>query len=155
MLRTLLKYQFCPEAAKILNLIDVGKLMICFSSTTSRTRAFIYNEKMLAIVRATDFYLIPHAPLGILMHKVIPFPKRRVVIANEMTEDIIGKSSIFAKHIIMADESLRPFEEVLIVNEDDKLISLGRTLLDYKTMITATYGVAVQVRESIVGGEEL
>lgn len=153
MFKVMLTYQFCPEAANILSFIDVDKLKICFSKSTLRARAIIYNGKVFAMIRASDFYIVPHTPLGILLHKVIPFPRRRVIVVNEMVDDILKGSSIFAKHIIAADESLRPFEEVLVVNEDDKLIGLGRTILDYTTMVTATHGVAVQLREKIVGEE--
>lgn len=104
------------------------------------------------MVRASDFYLVPHAALGILLHKVIPFPKRRVVVVNEMVEDILEGSSVFARHVIVADESIKPFEEVLVVDEDDKLICLGRVLLDYETMMTAIHGVAIQIREKIAKG---
>lgn len=151
MLKFVLRYQFCSEAVKALDLINVDKLRICISKSTLRPRAILYNNKLFAMIRAFDFYMVPHIPLGILMHKVLPFPKRRVVVANEIVDDVINGSSVFAKHIIAADEALRPFEEVLVVDEDDKLISLGRTLLDYKSMITATYGVAVHIREKVEG----
>lgn len=148
-LRLMLIYHFGCNASKVLNYIDVDKVEICLSKTTLRPRAILYNRKLFATIRAFDSYLIPHTLLGILLHKVIPFPKRRVAIPNEIVEDVLEGHTVFAKHIILADEDIKPFEEVLVVSEDDKLISLGRALLDYETMITATYGVAVQIREKI------
>ncbi|MEM1541760.1 MAG: PUA domain-containing protein [Ignisphaera sp.] len=149
MLMYMLIYQFGEESSRTLDLIDLEKIKICFSRRTKRIRAFLYRDKILSMVRASDFYIVPHIELGILLHKVLPFPKRRVVVAKEMVDDIVKGNSVFAKHIVKADESIRPYDEVLVVDEDDKLISVGRALLDYETMITATYGVAVQIREKI------
>ncbi|MEM1526197.1 MAG: PUA domain-containing protein [Ignisphaera sp.] len=149
----LLVYIYGRNATKILDFIDKNQLEICFSKTTSRPRALLYNKELFATIRASDFFLVPHVPMGLLLHKVLPFPKRRVVVVNEMLEDILEGHTVFAKHIILADETLKPFEEVLVVDENDKLISLGKTLLDYETMITATYGAAVQIREKIRLGE--
>ncbi|MEM4848162.1 MAG: PUA domain-containing protein [Ignisphaera sp.] len=148
-LEVLLVYLYGRNAIKILDLIDVNQLEICFSKKTFRPRALLYNKELFATIRASDFYLIPHMPMGTLLHKALPFPKRRVAVANEMIEDILEGHTVFAKHIILADETLKPFEEVLVVDENDKLISLGKTLLDYETMITATYGAAVQIREKV------
>lgn len=153
MLLNILVFQFDKETFKIFELIDSNKIDVCFSSRTKRIRAFLYNNKILATVRASDFYLVPHIELGVLLHKILPFPKRRVVIVNEIVEDVFKGNSIFAKHIITADQSIKSYDEVLVVNEDDKLICLGRALLDYETMITATRGVAVQIREKL--GEKL
>jgi archaeosine-15-forming tRNA-guanine transglycosylase len=152
-LELMLLYYFGRYAVDILKYLDVNKLEVCLSKTTSRPRAFLYCKNLFVSVRASDFHLIPHKPLAILLHRVLPFPKRRVVVVNEMTDDILKGHTVFAKHIILADETIRPFEEVLVVNEDDKLIGLGRALLDYETMITSTYGAAVQIREKVVDGE--
>lgn len=150
-IRVLLAYQFSRKASEVLDLIDLDMLYLCFSKSTSRARALLYNKKLFATIRASDFYLVPHTPLGVLLHRVLPFPSRRVVVVNEMVEDVLEGHTVFAKHVIAADESLKPFEEVLVVDEDDKLISLGRVLLDYETIITSTYGAAVQIREKIRG----
>jgi predicted RNA-binding protein (TIGR00451 family) len=151
----MLAYHFSHYAANILEYINVSNIEICLSKTTSRLRAFLYNKKLFAFVRASDSYLIPHAPLAVLLHKVLPFPKMRVVVVNEIVDDLLEGHTVFARHVILADETIKPFEEVLIVNEDDKLIGLGRAILDYETMITSTYGVAVQIREKIRDGENL
>lgn len=153
--KLMLIYHFGRKAAEIIKNIAVENVEICYSKRTSRPRAILYNKELFATIRASDSYLIPHKPLAILLHKVLPFPKRRVVVVNEIAEDVLEGHTVFAKHIILADETLKPFEEVLVVNEDDKLISLGRTLLDYETMITATHGAAVQIREKVKDGEDL
>lgn len=153
-LRYLLVFQFGRGADKVLDMLDIDKLGVCFSKTTQRPRALIYGGEILAAIRASDFYLVLHMPLGKLLHRVLPYPLRRVAVVSEMVDDILEEGhTVFAKHVIEADESIRPFEEVLVVDESDRLIGVGRALLDYETMVTATYGPAVQLREKeVLGG---
>ncbi len=109
----------------------------------------MYRNEMFAFIRASDFRLIPHIPLAILLHKVIPFPKHRIVVINEIVPDIMGSHTIFSKHVIQGDENIKPFDEVLIVDEEDNLIGVGRAIISYEAMITSLRGPAVQVREKV------
>ncbi len=149
-LRDLILYHYGNESIKIFDYLDLSKIKICYSANTRRLRGIIYDNKVLATIRASDFTLIPHISLGIFLHQVLPYPKWRVVIANEIVEDILNEGhTIFARHIICGDPRIRPYDEILIVNEDDELIAVGRALVDYETMITSIYGGAVQIREKV------
>ena len=47
------------------------------------------------------------------------------------------------------DNSLRPFDEVLIVNEDDNLLGVGRTLFNSLEIKTLKRGMVVEIRETV------
>jgi 7-cyano-7-deazaguanine tRNA-ribosyltransferase len=59
-----------------------------------------------------------------------------------------GKS-VFAKFVKDCDPDLRPFDECLIVNENDSLLAVGRILLNRDEMLAFHQGMAVKTRESI------
>jgi len=154
-LRDLIVYQYGAEAIKIFDYLDISRIKMCYSVNTKRLRGIVYNDKIFATVRASDFALIPHLSLGILLHKVLPYPKWRVVIINEIVDDLLNEGyTVFSRHIINGDSRIRPHDEVLVVNEDDELIAVGRALVDYETMITSVYGGAVQIREKVDRYEE-
>ncbi len=149
-LRDLILYQYGAESIKIFNYLDISRMKMCYSASTGRLRGVVYDDKILATIRASDFTLIPHLPLGILLHRVFPYPKWRIVIVNEIVEDLLNEGyTVFSRHIIDGDPRIRPYDEIIIVDEDDELIAVGRALVDYETMITSTYGSAVQIREKV------
>ncbi len=60
-------------------------------------------------------------------------------------EEIKG-GSLFAKAIIDADLQIRPFDEVVIIDENDEVIASGKSIMSGIEMINATRGVAVNIR---------
>ncbi|ADM26952.1 PUA domain containing protein [Ignisphaera aggregans DSM 17230] len=149
-LRDLILYQYGTESIKIFDHLDVSRMKMCYSVNTGRLRGIIYDDKILATIRASDFTLVPHLSLGVLLHKVLPYPKWRIVIINEIVEDLLNEGyTVFSRHIIDGDPRIRAYDEILVVDEDDELIAVGRALVDYETMITSIYGGAVQIREKV------
>ena len=70
-----------------------------------------------------------------------------------MTDDAVpfikqGKS-VFAKFVSDCDTNLRPFDECVIVDENDMFLAVGRTLLNRDEMLSFHQGVAVKTRDSI------
>jgi predicted RNA-binding protein (TIGR00451 family) len=88
-----------------------------------------------------------------LLHRVIPYPKHRIVVINEVVEDILKGHTVFSRHVLEGDENIKPYDEVLIVNEDNKLIGVGKALISYDAIITALRGPAVQIREKVKNNE--
>ncbi|MEM3292633.1 MAG: PUA domain-containing protein, partial [Saccharolobus sp.] len=57
--------------------------------------------------------------------------------------------NVFAKHVIAVDSSIRSGDEVIIVNENDKLIALGKAKLSGEEMLEYKKGVAVYVKRGV------
>ncbi|MCJ2519927.1 MAG: hypothetical protein LN412_03125, partial [Candidatus Thermoplasmatota archaeon] len=55
--------------------------------------------------------------------------------------------SVFAKFVTDADPDLRPGEEVLVVDQEDGLLAVGRALMNREEMLAFDVGPAVKVRE--------
>lgn len=130
--------------------LDLNNLRLCYSKATGRLRVIAYNNRVFAFIRASDFRLIPRIDMAILLHRVISYPRHRIVIVNEIAEDILERGhTVFSRHVLEGDENIKPFDEVLIVDENDKLIGVGRALISYEAIITALRGPAVQIREKV------
>ncbi|MEM0027266.1 MAG: PUA domain-containing protein [Ignisphaera sp.] len=155
LLTYLIVYFYGSAARKVVEDIDHCELAFCYSRKTGRLRSILYKNELFASIRASDFRLIPHIPLATLLYKSLPFPRHRVVIVNEIVPDVLESHTVFSKHVIYGDESIKPFDEVLIVDEEDNLVGLGRAIISYEAMITSLRGPAVQVREKVkIGGNE-
>jgi archaeosine-15-forming tRNA-guanine transglycosylase len=59
-----------------------------------------------------------------------------------------GKS-VFSKFVKSSDPGLRPGDEVLVTDETDSLVAMGRMLLTSSEMDVFNTGIAVRVREGL------
>ncbi len=148
-LLSLLVYFYGIHAQQAINYLDLGNVKFCYSRSTGRLRSIVQGSEELAFIRPSDFRLIPRLSMAIILQKVLPYPKSRVVVVNEIVDDILEGHTVFSKHVIGGDPTIRPGDEVLIVNEEDKLIGVGRALIGFEAMITAFMGPAVQIREKV------
>ena len=124
--------------------ISLEKIRIISSRRTRKPRHIMINDNLFATVRARSGRLVL-AEYGIRwLHAHLPAPKNRVIIQPDVLEFIQKGRSIFAKHVIQADPSIRPEEEVLIIVAPDRLIGLGRAQLSGRNMAGAKRGVAVK-----------
>ena len=69
-----------------------------------------------------------------------------VIAQNDVADFIRAGGDLFAKHIVRADESLRPAEEAIVTDEGGTLLGVGKAVLSGKDMMCFKRGVAVRVR---------
>jgi len=72
------------------------------------------------------------------------------VVVNKDSEEFNKKGkNVFARFVKEMDEYLRPFDEVLVVNEEDELIGVGRTFFNWLEIKTLRKGMVVEIRETL------
>jgi predicted RNA-binding protein (TIGR00451 family) len=76
-------------------------------------------------------------------------PLMRAVVLSEISEFIKKGRSVFCKHVIDVDTHLRALDEVIIVNEDDELLAVGRLMIPVPYIKAFNIGVAIKVRKGI------
>ena len=79
----------------------------------------------------------------------IKLPRLWVKVSNEAAFFIAKGRSVFAKHVTAADPEIRPQEEVIVLNEDNKIVAVGKAVLTGKEMTVFKRGVAVKIRRGI------
>lgn len=80
------------------------------------------------------------------LHRKIKPPRLRVVVQSNVGEFIRAGKSVFCKHVRNMDKSLRPGDEVLIVDRSDHLLGYGRLVLPPDLALGLRRGVAAKVR---------
>ncbi len=137
-------YQFGHGAGEAL---FKGRIRIVNSSRTGRIR-HVYDEKrnLIATLRTKDGYLAL-APEGAeRLLKVFESPRLRVIVQSDVGEFIRKGRNVFAKHVRAADEAIRPEAEVLVVDEVDRLLCVGKAILSGSEMNAFKTGAAVKTR---------
>lgn len=144
--RGIANYQF---HAAIGHLVFPDNCQVEISKTSKRIRRVTLDTKIIATVRAHDGFLVLTIEGGRRLHQALPFPKHRVVVHQEVAKFISEGRSVFARHVKSVDHQLRAGDEVLVVDEHDKLLAVGKANLSPQEMLELTRGVAVKPRHAI------
>lgn len=125
-----------------------GELVCNKSKKTGKIRTVFCDGKHIVSMRASDGMFTLKKEGAKKIHKMVFSPCMRVVISNDAVPFVADGKSVFAKFVVDCDPSLRPYDECLIVDKDDKLIAVGRCLLNNVEMMSFSHGIAVKNRES-------
>jgi len=127
-----------------------GKIKIVKSKKTGKIRNIYCKNKHILSMRANDGFFTLKFDGGKLLHKLYKKPKLRVIVHKDAVPFVKDGKSVFAKFVIDCDSNLRPFDECLIVDQNDKLLAVGHCRMNRLEMISFEYGIAVKNRESII-----
>jgi uncharacterized protein with predicted RNA binding PUA domain len=148
-MRTIADYQFGRSAGRALFPDDVTFLL----SRTGRVRQIVLADRRIATVRANDGFLILSTFGGERLKAVLPFPQKRVVMNDDAAPFVAKGKTAFCKFIVDCDPEIRAYEEVLLVDKDDRLLATGQALLAAPEMLAFKRGAAVNVRYGVKGKE--
>ncbi|MEA2089948.1 MAG: PUA domain-containing protein [Thermoproteota archaeon] len=122
--------------------------IVC-SKNTGRIRHVFLNDELLATLRPTDgFFALTIAGARRIMENVKP-SRLWVKVITEAEEFVKAGRSVFAKHVVDADEEIRAGEEVIVIGEGDKVLAVGAAILTGREMKAFKRGAAVRVRRGI------
>lgn len=135
-------YQFGPGAGEAL---FPNSVTIIFSITGRVSQVFDHSVRVVTLRSYDGLFTL--SKLGAMrLHKHFEPPKLRVVVNSDVASFVGSGKTAFAKHVVDVDLGLRANDEVLLVDESDKLLATGRAILSPKEMLAFRKGVAVKVR---------
>lgn len=145
-IRSIADYQFGKGVGR--NLFP-SEVRIVHSKRTGKVRHIYMGAKLLATLRpTTGLFVLTIAGAKRMVNEVKPL--RSWVRIQKDVEAFIAKGrNVFAKHVIEADSEIRPQEEVIVVNEKNIVLAVGRALLSGKEMKAFSRGIAVRVRRGV------
>ncbi len=119
---------------------------ITYSKATGRIRYVHLDGKRLGTLRPTDglFSLSITAAQRVAENR--GSAKCFVTVQNGVSEFIADGGDVFAVHVVTVDDEVRAKDEVIIVDEDNCVLAVGRALLSALEMKAFKTGVAVKVR---------
>lgn len=115
---------------------------------TGRIRRATSEDGLIASFRSSDGFVIPTI-LGAERLLELPFPRNRVVVNEDAAEFIMQGRSVFAKFVQTCDMEIRPYQEVIVVDGEDRVLATGKAVLNAEEMLSFSRGVAVKTRHHI------
>jgi uncharacterized protein with predicted RNA binding PUA domain len=142
-IRSIADYQFGKDTGVRLFPKNVE---IVYSKATGRIRYLNLNGKRLATLRPTDGLLSLSITGARRINEKADFAECFVEVQKDVSKFIADGGDVFAAHVTKADKAIHSKDEVIIVDEDNQVLAVGRALLSSSEMRSFEIGVAVKVR---------
>lgn len=141
-------YQFGPLITDIL-FDNEQKISVEFSKNTGKIKHIFYEDKIILNFRPSNgfFTLTLFSAKKIIEN--VERPTLRAIVLTEISEFIKKGRNVFCKHVTDIDCNLRPFDEVIVVNQEDDLLAIGRLVLPVSYVKSFKIGIAINVRKGI------
>lgn len=144
--KAVIDYQFGAGVWKVI--LD-GEVDLTKSRGTGKIRTVSVDREHVLSMRASDgFFTLKPAGAGRLIRSLNP-PRFRVVVNEESVPFNREGKNVFCKFVIDCDPDIRPMEEVMVVDESDDLVAVGRAVLTRDEMLSFDQGMAVKIRERV------
>jgi len=145
-IRSVADYQLGRGAGRALFPQNV---QVVLSRRTGRIRHIYLNHELLATLRPTDgMFSLTIRGAKRLLRGIKP-PRLWVKVQKDAESFISKGKSVFAKHVVDADDEIRPQEEVIVTGENNQVLAVGKAVLTGKEMKAFKHGVAVKVRRGV------
>lgn len=141
--RSVADYQFGKDVGSKL---FPDNIEIQLSPRTGRIRYINLNGERLATLRPTDGLLSLSIKAAQFIAEHIPEAKCFITVKNDVAQYIARGGDVFAVHVVNVYEEIRPKDEVIAIDEDGKVLAVGRTMLSSDEIKAFKTGVAVKVR---------
>jgi predicted RNA-binding protein (TIGR00451 family) len=146
-IRSIANYQFGKDVGKKL---FPDEVKIVYSKRTGKIRHIYLDGELLATLRPTNGLFSLTIKGAKRMVENVKKQRLWVKVTAEAEPFIAKGKSVFAKHVVDADNEIRPQEEVIVINEKNEVLAVGRATLTGEEMEAFKRGVAVRVRRGIV-----
>lgn len=134
---------------------DVGQsffpdeVTITRSKRTGRVRHVFLDKVLLVTLRPTNGYFSLTIDGARRLCSLIKPPRFRVVVQSDIEEFVKQGRNVFARHVVSADAHIKPGEEVIVTDEYDTILAVGKAVLTGREMPSFKKGVAVKVRRGV------
>lgn len=141
-------YQFGPKVTDLL-FDNINKIHVEHSKNTGKIRYVYYNDQLLLNLRPNNgLFTLSLLSASKIIDKT-KSPKLRGVVLNEISEFIEKGRNVFCKHVVEIDDNLRPLDEIIVVNQNDELLAIGRLMIPIPYVRSFKSGIAINVRKGI------
>jgi len=145
-LRSVANYQFGRGVGRVM---FPNRIELVHSRKTGRIRLIYLDGKLLATLRPRD------GQLALTLEGARSLLAKRkslaayVTVKKDVRDFIMKGRNVFAKHVVHADNRLRPEDEAIVMDEDGNLLAVGRAALSGEEMKAFKFGVGVHVRRGV------
>ncbi|MCL2296267.1 MAG: tRNA guanosine(15) transglycosylase TgtA [Methanomassiliicoccaceae archaeon] len=137
------RYQFGIDATDAL---FRGKIELVISKNTGKIRNVISDGEHILSMRAGDGLYTLRKEGADRIVSAVPAPFMRVRVSDDAVPFVSEGKNVFCQFVTECDKELRPMEEAIVTDGNDKVIATGRMILVAEEISSFKKGVAVKVR---------
>jgi predicted RNA-binding protein (TIGR00451 family) len=141
-LRAVADYQFGRGAGAAL---FPDETRIEYSKNTGKPRHLWAGEELVANYRPNDA-LFTVTIAGARRLAALDGFQYSVRVLDDVVEFVEQGRNVFAKHVRDAGKSIRPGDEVVVVDESGEVVAVGKSKMNRGDMLSFKTGIAVRVR---------
>lgn len=119
------------------------------SRSTGRLRSVLLDGRLLATLRAHDGFFTLGIAGAEILHDISPGLENRVVVTDDSAEFNSQGYNVFFKFVKKFDSAIIAGNEVLVVDEADHLVAVGKSVVSGPEMGYYRKGLAVKVHRGI------
>ena len=142
-IRAVAEYQFGEATGKAL---FPDEVRIVHSRNTGRIRHIYLGEELQATFRPNDGVFTLTIAAAKRLVAAVPNLGYTVTITDDAAEFVAQGKNVFAKHVTAMGEKIHPGDEVIITNEKQGVIGVGKAILLAEETKAFKIGVAVRTR---------
>jgi 7-cyano-7-deazaguanine tRNA-ribosyltransferase len=139
-------YQFGKGAGALL--MD-GKVELVKSKNTDKIRNVLVDGEHVLSMRAPDGLFSLRPPGARRLMRGFASPKLRVIVEADSEPFNREGKNVFCHFVKDCDPEVVPMDEVIVVNEKDEMLAIGRAIMVREEMLSFKKGLAVRVREGV------
>jgi uncharacterized protein with predicted RNA binding PUA domain len=128
--------------------LPLADLEFIYSKRTGRIKHVVYKDKIIATLRPDGGIALTLEGASLLLktNKIIG---NCIIIRDDIKEFISNGASVFCKHVIFVGNNVKIGGEVLVLDENNNLLAVGRSILTSDMIKVFKRGVAVKIRHAI------
>ena len=143
-IRGVANYQFGKNVGTMLFTEDVR---IKYSTKTGRVRLIFEGNELLATLKPTNGLMALTLAGAKKLRDLTNPPQFRVVVDDDARPFVAKGLNAPARHVVNASKEILPNDEVIVTDQNDKVLAVGKALLTGKEMLAFKRGIAVKVRK--------
>lgn len=136
---------FCSNVSSY---FPLDRLEFTFSKRTGKIKHVMLDGKILATLRSDGGFALTLEGAKILLRDERT-KEICIVVKNNISQFIREGSSVFCKHVVNCGSNINVGSEVIILNEDNELLGVGKSILPSKLITLLKRGIAAKVRHAI------
>ena len=137
------RYQFGIDATDAL---FKGDIELVISRKTGKIRNVIAGGEHILSMRAGDGLYTLRKEGAVRIVSAVPAPFMRVRVTDDAVPFVSEGRNVFCQFVDECDGELRPMEEAIVTDGNDRVIATGRMMLTADEIRSFKKGVAVKVR---------
>ena len=131
-------------------ILPLEQLTFSVSKKTGRTRSVLLDGRLLGTMRSDGGIALTCFGAEVLLNAP-EFKDNCVIVTNDVAQFVSAGKSVFRKHVVECGKNIRPTGEVAVLDEESRVLAVGRARCSSHMIQHFKTGVAVKVRKGVGG----